>query len=116
MLVEPVSGSGKTMSLSAQEKRPAGQETVLRDHDAQKSDQAPNLTKLSEMASDIRKNLSIIHNVDLQFTVYKDSGQIMVTVSDETTGKVIREIPPSELIEFANKFDEMVGMIFDQKG
>jgi len=40
----------------------------------------------------------------------------MVTVTDKDTGEVIREIPPEEIVKFAEKFDEMVGMIFDQKG
>jgi len=64
----------------------------------------------------VQKNVNIIHNVDLQFSVNKDSGRIMVTVTDKDTGEVIREIPPSEIVKFAEKFDEMVGMIFDQKG
>lgn len=116
MLVEPVIEAGKTTSLSTQAKQPAGQESVQKNNDDQKSVHAPSLAELSEMASDIQKNLNIIHNVRLQFTVQKDSGRIMITVTDETTGKVIREIPPSELIEFSSKFDEMVGKIFNRKG
>jgi len=57
-----------------------------------------------------------MHNVDLQFSVHKASEQIMVTVIDESTGKVIREVPPIEMLELAAKMDEMVGIIFDQKG
>lgn len=116
MLVESVTTSGKTMSLSTQAKLPAGQETVQKDGDAKKAVQAPSLAELSELASDVQKNMNIIHNVNLQFSVNKDSGRIMVTVTDEATGKVIREIPPSEIVKFAEKFDEMVGMIFDKKG
>jgi flagellar protein FlaG len=41
---------------------------------------------------------------------------MMVTVTDESSGKVIREIPSREILELAAKIDEMVGMIFDQKG
>jgi flagellar protein FlaG len=39
----------------------------------------------------------------------------MITVIDESTGKVIREIPESEILELAAKMKEMVGMLFDQK-
>ena len=116
MLVESVTASGKTMSLSTQAKLPGGQETAQRDDEDKKAIQAPSLSELSELASDAQKNIDIIHNVKLQFSVNKDSGRIMVTVTDEATGEVIREIPPSELVKFAEKFDEMVGMIFDQKG
>jgi flagellar protein FlaG len=116
MLVEPVTGSGKSMSLSSQAQLPVDQEAAQKDNDAKKSVQTPSLVELSELAADVQRNMNIIHNVDLQFSVNKDSGRIMVTVMDETSGKVIREIPSSELVKFADKFDEMVGMIFDQKG
>ena len=116
MLVEPVTGSGKGAVLSSQARLSAGQETAQRDDNAEKSVQTLSSTELSVLASDAQKNIDIIHNVNLQFSVNKNSGRIVVTVTDEATGKVIREIPPSELIKFAEKFDEMVGMIFDQKG
>ena len=116
MIVESVTASGKSTVLSSQARLPGGQETAQRDDDAKKVVQAPSLSELSELASDAQKNIDIIHNVNLQFSVNKDSGRIMVTVTDEATGEVIREIPPSELVKFAEKFDEMVGMIFDQKG
>ena len=116
MLVEPVTESGKNMSLSTQEQLPANQKTSQRDDNPEKAVQTPSLAELSELAADVQKNMNIIHNVDLQFSVNKDSGRIMVTVTDEATGKVIREIPPEEIVRFAEKFDEMVGMIFDQRG
>ena len=116
MLVEPVTGSGKSMALSPQVKLPTDQDAAQRDDNAKKSVQTPSLVELSEIATDVQKNVNIIHNVDLQFSVNKDSGRIMVTVTDKDTGEVIREIPPKEFVKFAEKFDEMVGMIFDQKG
>ena len=116
MLIETVTGSGKSMDLSPQVKVPTNKDAAQRDDDAKKSVQTPSLVELSEIATDVQKNVNIIHNVDLQFSVNKDSGRIMVTVTDKDTGEVIREIPPSEIVKFAEKFDEMVGMIFDQRG
>ena len=116
MLVEPVTESGKSMSLSSQTRLPVDQEAAQRDDNTEKSVQTPSLVELSELAADVQKNMNIIHNVNLQFSVNKESGRIMVTVTDETTGKVIREIPPEEIVRFADKFGEMVGMIFDKKG
>jgi flagellar protein FlaG len=116
MIVGSVTESGKSMPLPDQAKLPVSQDTAQRDDDTKKAVQAPSLTELSELASDAQKNMKIIHNVNLQFSVNKESGRIMVTVTDEATGKVIREIPPEEIVRFAEKFDEMVGMIFDKKG
>ena len=116
MLVKPVTGSGKSTVLSSQARLPGGQETAQRGNNAQESVQTLSSTELSVLAADAQKNIDIIHNVKLQFSVNKDSGRIVITVTDEATGEVVREIPPSELVKFAEKFDEMVGMIFDQKG
>jgi uncharacterized FlaG/YvyC family protein len=116
MLVEPIIESGKSMPLSTQEKIPDGQEMVQKNKDSRESVRKPNLTELSKMASDIQKNLNIIHDVSLKFSVHKDIGRIVITVTDETTGKVIREIPPAELVEFSAKFEDVVGKIFNRKG
>ena len=116
MLVEPVTGSGKSMALSPQVKLPTDQDAAQRNDDAKKSVQTLSLVELSELATDVQRNVNIIHNVDFQFSVHKASGKMMVTVVDESTGKVVREIPSQELLDLSAKIDEMVGMIFDQKG
>ena len=116
MLVGSMTESGKSIPLADQAKLPVSQSTAQRNDDAKKAVQAPSLTELSELASDAQKDMNIIHNVNLQFSVDKESGRIMITVTDEATGKVTREIPPEEIVRFAEKFDEMVGMIFDKKG
>lgn len=114
--VEPLTGAGNSMPLSNQARLPANQATTQRTDNAEKSLHKPSLVELSELATNVQKNMNIMHNVDLQFSVNKDSGRIMITVTEEATGKIIREIPPSELVKFADKFEEMLGMIFDQKG
>ena len=116
MLVEPVTGSGKSGAPPVHARLPADQGVAHADKETKKPVKEPNLSGLVELASDVQKNLNIIHNVDLQFTVHKASGQIMVTVSDGSSGKVIREIPPSEILQLAARLDEMIGMIFDKKG
>jgi uncharacterized FlaG/YvyC family protein len=40
----------------------------------------------------------------------------MIQVREESTGKLIREIPSREVLNLAAKFDEMVGLIMDKKG
>ncbi len=116
MLVDPAIETANTMSLSTQAKLPGGQETVQRNNNGQKAVRSPDLTELSKMASDIQKNLNIIHDVRLKFSVNKNTDRVVITVTDETTGKVIREIPAEELVEFSAKFDEVVGKIFNRKG
>jgi len=78
MIVGSVTESGKSIPLPDQARLPVSQDTSQRDDDTKKAVQAPSLTELSELASDAQKNMNIIHNVNLQFSVNKESGRIMV--------------------------------------
>jgi uncharacterized FlaG/YvyC family protein len=142
MLVEPVTIAGKNIAQPAQERlggeniaqpaqerlpaenevppaqerlraeMPTPQESVKNAKPEDESD----LSGMTQAVADIQEDLNVIHNVDLQFTVHEDSGRIMVTVRDQSTGEVIREIPPAEILDLAARFGEMVGLLFDGRG
>jgi flagellar protein FlaG len=116
MRVTPITASVKSQAPAVQASLPAEQAANQKDKEVQQPVKGVDLPDLEEMAADVQKNLNIMHNVNLQFSVHKASGRMMVTVVDESTGKVIREIPSQEILELAAKMDEMVGMIFDKKG
>jgi flagellar protein FlaG len=115
MLTEPVNISGRSLALTAQAAIPSGKGTPQEDG-AAKSEKKSDVSSLAELVVDVQKNLKLMHNVDLQFSVHKATGRVMVTVRDETTGEVIREIPPSEILNLAARLEQMVGLVFDQKG
>ena len=113
MLVEPINISEKGLAPPAKERPPAEAEAPREDVKVEKK---PDPSGLTELLSDVQKNLNMIHDLDLQFTVHEASGRMMVKVMDGSTGRVIREIPPSEILDLAARLDEMIGLIFDQKG
>ena len=116
MRVEIITSSVKSQSPPVQARLPAEQAMNQKEKEVQPPGKRENLPDPEELVADVQKNLNIMHNVDLQFSVHKSSGQMMITVIDESTGKVVREIPSSEILELAARMDEMVGMIFDKKG
>jgi flagellar protein FlaG len=116
MRVEPITTSGKNEAPPVQARLSPEQAMEPTDKGIQEPVNKLDLPDLEELAEDLQKNLNIMHNVDLQFSVHKASGRMMITVVDESNGKVIREIPSREILELAAKMDEMVGMIFDKKG
>jgi len=81
-----------------------------------KEEQLPSALDLMAMAEEFNHKISIVHNVDLQFSVHEGSGQILVKVMDAGTGDLIREIPPSEMLDLAARIDEMIGLIFNRMG
>ncbi len=70
--------------------------------------------ELKRIINKINENVSLL-NKDVKF-VYNDSiKSLVVKVIDAKTGKVIREIPPKEVINLQKKLSEIVGIIFDSK-
>ncbi len=116
MLAEAINITRPDPVPPAQPMPPEENESVRSDDEGGRAQTEPNLSDLTEVAADVQKNLNMIHDVDLQFTVHKPSGQTMVKVTDADTGEVIREIPPEGILNLAARLDEMVGLIFDQKG
>lgn len=51
----------------------------------------------------------------LSFNIHEETGHITVQVISEETGDVIREIPPSELLDIAARIQEMVGVLIDEE-
>ncbi len=52
---------------------------------------------------------------DIKIQVNSDTGDILVKVISEETGKVIREIPSEEMLALAARMEEISGVLFDQK-
>ena len=116
MIVEPVKNTEGSIELPVQAKLTAEAGKALNAEGAAKPVQKPESDRLTELVADVQQNLKLMHNVDLQFSVHKASGQMMVVVREESTGKVIREIPPKEVLNLAAKFDELAGMLLNKKG
>ncbi len=116
MLIEPVNGSVKDVTPPVRTELAVARRPVSNSREGPKEEKRPDFSDIANRVVDARRNLKIMHDKNLNFSVHEASGQVMVTVTDETTGEVIREIPSSEILNLAAKLDEMVGMLFDKKG
>ncbi len=52
---------------------------------------------------------------DLKFELHDESQRMMVKVMDLDKHKVIKELPPEEVLDMVGRIKEMVGLILDQK-
>lgn len=116
MIVEQIAETGRNTAPPVEIELPVQGEKDSGSHKTKSSVKEPDPSQVAELVADVQKNLNIMHDVDLQFSVHEASGETIVTVTDENTGKVIREIPSSEVLQLAAKIDAMVGMIFDTRG
>lgn len=54
-------------------------------------------------------------NSAVEFSVDKDSGELVVKVMDITTKEVIRQIPTEEMLDIAKALDKLQGLLIKQK-
>ena len=52
---------------------------------------------------------------DLKIKVHEKTGNIIVEVQSQDSKKIIREIPPKELLDLAARIEELAGLLFDEK-
>ncbi len=51
---------------------------------------------------------------ELKIQVHGETGKIMIKVISQDDGRVIREIPPKELLDLAARMDEMTGTLLNE--
>ena len=63
---------------------------------------------------ELEKDIEMIQNVGLRFSIHKPTGRTVIKVIDKETQELVREIPSEDILNLASKLDEMIGMIFDK--
>lgn len=66
---------------------------------------------LAEEVNDIMKGM----RSEIRFEILRDSNELIAQVVNGTTDEIIRTIPPESLLNMRAKFDEVLGLIFDEE-
>ena len=82
----------------------------------QKEQERQKLSKLQteQYLKEILRITSIFDR-ELRFSVNKELDQVVVKVIDSYTDKVIKEIPPEDIIKLHTRMKEVIGLLFDKK-
>ncbi len=54
-------------------------------------------------------------NRNLKVSVHKDTGQLIVRVTDPESGKLIRQLPPEQLLEAEVNIRKVIGLFVNDK-
>jgi flagellar protein FlaG len=54
-------------------------------------------------------------NTTFEFSIHKQTKQILVKVLDKDTGETIREIPPEKTLDMVAKMWELAGLLVDER-
>mgnify|MGYP003572114907 FL=1 len=76
--------------------------------------QAIDVNLASEIAAELD---SALKNLDGDFSVSVDgdSGMIVVRITDEVTGEIVRQVPPQELLDAGSSMEKIVGLLVDDR-
>jgi len=61
------------------------------------------------------KHTGEIFNRRLDFRIHEETHRVVVKVIDTETDKVIKEIPPEQILELAARIQEMIGLLVDEE-
>jgi flagellar protein FlaG len=78
-----------------------------------KSEQGSQREKIERIAQAMDNYMKSVQT-DLEIEVHKGTGDIMVKVLAKDDGRVIREIPPEELLNLAAKMESMTGALLNE--
>lgn len=73
----------------------------------------PDSELLEKIAGEINSNFRIF-NTSISFSVDNATGNTVIKILDRESEKVIREIPPSEMLKLAAKFADIIGRLIDE--
>lgn len=80
--------------------------------------QKPTNAQLEKIVEEANAKMSRA-NRQIRFELFEGNGgnqDVAIKVVDSKTQEVLAEIPSEEMIEFSNKMEEVIGMLFDKKG
>ncbi|MBI4696199.1 MAG: flagellar protein FlaG [Gammaproteobacteria bacterium] len=75
---------------------------------------APSKEELDRIIKNIAAQVQSYQR-SLQFSVDKDSGEVVVRIVDATTKEVIRQIPSQEILDLANRMRSMTGLLLKEQ-
>ena len=68
-----------------------------------------------EQATSVLEDTVQAFNQRLSFVLHAESGRMQVQVIDNQTQEVVKELPPTEILDVVAKIRQMVGLLLDKK-
>lgn len=74
----------------------------------------PDSRTVQKLAAELGTALNRLEG-DFSVSVDRDSGTMVVRITDQATGEVVRQIPSKELLEADRSMERIVGLIVDDQ-
>jgi len=90
-----------------------GVDSTIKNLKAMKDDSAASGESLQAAMEKLNSELRQ-RRISLSFSVDRGTDSVVVKVVDSESGKLIRQIPPDEMLSLRQRFDDLAGMLVDQ--
>lgn len=117
-------GLAGTASLESSRQRPRNPAGTVSDSSAPSGNQSspvtgsvaaqPDFRTVQQLAAELGTALNRLEG-DFSVSVDQDSGTMVVRITDQATGEVVRQIPSKELLEADRSMERIVGLIVDDQ-
>jgi uncharacterized FlaG/YvyC family protein len=108
-------GSAGALVNAGGEGVPARKSAEAGEKNTSGGDAALTAQQVKQVAEELQEQMRFM-GISLNFTPYGENKERMaVIVTDEKTGKVIREIPPKEIQNLYVKMSELIGAMFNKQ-
>ena len=104
----------QSVSTSAKIERQVIAQTEQNGTNTQQQNAAEDEARIQAAVKRANNSLSNIHRSSCQFKYDEKTRRVSITVYDDETHEVIREIPSEEAIELVQKMWEMAGLMVDE--
>jgi flagellar protein FlaG len=71
--------------------------------------------ELEQVINNLNRFFGIANKPFLKFQIHEDTDKLMVSIMDLETKKVIRELPPKEILDMEARIQNFVGLLIDEK-
>ena len=103
-----VQTKGKAVEQISDTKKAKSEDVVLKSND--------DVLEIENAVEKLNKKLDAQHqDLNVGFSVDDESGRIVVRISDQGSGKLIRQIPSEETLEFARNVKTGKGLLLNTK-
>lgn len=102
-----VAGAGTTTTVQDSRQVTAGKESQEK--------QQPKKEEVEKAVSSVNEYISKLRSRELQFSVDEDSGKMVIKIVDTDNKKVLRQIPPEDMLRLADNIGKDKGWLVEQK-
>lgn len=91
-------------------------QSALGDKELHRREQEPASAKeVAKAVEEMQQRLDALGNTRLNFRVVENPEEIVVQVTDRTSGELVRQFPSEEALKLRVKLQELSGLLFDEQ-